>query len=140
MKKNFLNSVFIAFSITLLFSGCSKSPNKILPKKDGIWNGASVTIITVGGASSTQPANFAFTFKDDGTGSINEAGTISTFTWVYSKENKTITFTQQGALSSVVYNVSELKSKSEKWTYQTTYQLGGITYVIDQTINLTKVD
>lgn len=80
------------------------------------------------------------TFKDDGTGTVND-GTVSTaFTWSYSKDNKTLTFTEAGATTASIYTVEEMKSKSEKWTRNYTITLSGITYVTDETINLTKVD
>jgi len=140
MKKSLRNLLAITFSLSILLSACSKAPNKILPKKDGLWNANYTIINTVGAASSTQTGALSMTFKDDGTGTVND-GTVSTaFTWSYSKDNKTLTFTETGATTASIYTVEEMKAKSEKWTRNYTITLSGITYVTDETINLTKVD
>lgn len=139
MKKSFTKLVAFTFSIAVLFSACSKAPNKILPKKDGLWSATYSTTTSIGINSSTQTGAWSVTFKSDGTGTITDAGVTESFTWSYSKDNKTITFSQTGMLTPMVYTVEEMKSKSEKWTYHTTYTISGITYTIDQTVNLTKV-
>ncbi|MEI7802280.1 MAG: hypothetical protein WCI97_06540 [Bacteroidota bacterium] len=139
MKKSISKILAITFSIAILFSSCSKAPNKILPKKDGLWSATYTVSTTVGSATSTQTGAWSVTFKKDGTGSVTDAGTISTFTWSYSKDSKTLTFNEAGSITPTVFTVEEMKSKSEKWTYQTTYTLSGIVYTISETITLTKV-
>ncbi len=138
MKKSIPNLLAITLSLTLFFSACSKAPNKILPKKDGLWTATYTSIETVGGASSTQTGAWSITFSE-GTGVATELGFSLPFTWSYDKKNKTITITFTG-FSSATYNVEEMKAKSEKWTRNYTETSGGITSNTNETFNLTKVD
>lgn len=138
MKKSLRNLLAITFSLSIILSACSKAPDKVLPKKDGLWTATYTSIETVGGASSTQTGAWSITFSE-GTGVATELGFSLPFTWSYDKKNKTITITFTGS-SSATYNVEEMKAKSEKWTRNYTETTGGITYNTNETFNLTKVD
>ena len=140
MKKSILNLLAITFSLAVIFSSCSKAPNKILPKKDGLWTAVFHVVTTVGGTNTGDMTyTYAITFKSDGTASYISGTTTYTFTWVYDKKNKTVTTLMPGASSSQVFNVEEMTSKSEKWTYSNTSSSSGVTITIDETVNLTKV-
>ena len=137
MKKSLQKLLAVTFSLAILLSACSKAPNKILPKKDGLWSATYTSTETVGGASSTQTGAWSITFSE-GTGVASELGFSAPFTWSYDKKNKTITITFSGS-SSATYNVEEMKSNSEKWTRNYTEVSSGITYNTNETFNLSKV-
>lgn len=138
MQKSISKILAITFSIAILFSSCSKAPDKILPKKDGKWTITYNDVTTVGGASSTQTGAYSAVFSD-ATFTITELGVSLTYSWSYDKKNKTVTVTYAG-LGSQTYNVEEMKAKEEKWTLHSSETSGGITTVDDETWTLTKVD
>ena len=109
-------------------ASCSKSPDKALPRKDGVWNVTSV--YTLGTFTNTSVG--VATFKKDGTVTWVFGNTTETKNWSYSKDNKKITLAKNG--SSEVYDVTETALKSEKWQQKTT--VAGITATTD--ITLTK--
>ncbi len=137
MQKSLTKFLAIAFSIAILFSSCSKAPDKVLPKKGGAWTITYNDVTTVGGASSTQTGAYAAVFSD-ATFTISQLGVSVTYGWSYDKKNKTVTITYAG-LGSQTYNVEEMKAKSEKWTLHTSSTSGGVTTVEDQTWTFTKI-
>jgi hypothetical protein len=110
MKKILSFLLAISFSASLLV-GCSKSPEKALPRKDGKWNYTST--FTMSGVSQTETGSAVFAstscvFTDS-------RGGTSTGTWAYDKTSKKITVTESGA--SITYNVSDETRSAETWTY-----------------------
>jgi len=109
--------LFIITAIVSLITSCAKNPEKLLVKKDGIWNATAVT--TIPGFGTYTDAN-EITFTDGGgTSKDISTGDVSTFTWVYDKKNEVITITTvDGADTYVIVNkVSEVEKDSEKWTF-----------------------
>ncbi|GDX52536.1 hypothetical protein LBMAG27_15830 [Bacteroidota bacterium] len=137
MKKSLHKLLAIAFSLTILFSSCSKAPDKILPKKDGLWTINYSTTTTVGTNSSVASGAYSAKFTD-GTITITQGGFSVACTWSYDKKNKTVTVSYPG-FPSQTYNVEEMKAKSEKWTSHTTETSGSITTTVDEIWTLTKV-
>lgn len=128
---NYLLRTALLALVPLIFlaSGCS-SVDKVLPKQDGTWNVDYTYLkITVGGtvlieAESTN--NGTMTFNSDGTGSHTTDGGTSTFTWVYSETSETISLTYPGD-DPITMDVTENKSKSQKWSGTSSVTLLGVT-------------
>ena len=137
MQKSINKILALTFSIAVLFSSCSKAPSKILPKKDGLWTISYTTVTVVGGAQSTQTGAYTATFKD-GTFTITQGLFSFSGTWSYDKKNKVVIVALTG-YPSQSYNVEEMKSKSEKWTYKNSSTSGGVVTTIDETWTLTKL-
>ena len=133
----------LLISIVLLFASCSKSPDKILPKKNGAWNVVITTHTTsTAGYDSTTITNTITTFIKDGTGSyINSSGSSDSFTWSYSKDSKKITF--QKDLPNewpIVFDVTIMERKTEQWHAVYSEIIALDTYTTDLTYDLTQVN
>lgn len=114
-------------------AACSKSPDKVLPKKDGTWN-VSIKIQQYPGANLTY--DMTYIFKDDGTVTFQLDGqtSLKSYSWVYSRNTKKITISGLDGSYPEIYNVIEMKAKSEKW--QQTDIEAGVATTVD--ITLTK--
>jgi outer membrane biogenesis lipoprotein LolB len=134
--KNLTKTLF-AFTAILFIASCSKNPEKLLVKKDGTWSAVSTKTI-VGFGTDTE--NVEFTFKD-GTGTVKDSGgDITSFTWSYDKKEKRITLTEVIGTDTYVfvYDVSEVKKDSEKWTSYS-FTTNGVTVPgVSQTVALTR--
>ena len=93
-------------------ASCSKSPDKVLPRKDGVWKATG--IYTQSGISLTIGATY--TFKKDGTLTYQTDGqnTIEPGKWSYS-DDESITLTETDGTNPEVYDVTEMEAKSQKW-------------------------
>jgi len=110
MKKILSFLLAISFSASLLV-GCSKSPEKALPRKDGKWNYTAT--FTMSGVSQTETGTGVFTSTTLVT--TDSRGATSTETWSYDKTSKKITITDSG--TPMTYAVSDETRSAETWTY-----------------------
>lgn len=135
------NTLLFVFCFSFLFHSCSKTPDKILPKKNGKWDGVITNHTTsTGGYDTTAINTTVFTFLNDGTGSYIDlsAGGVS-FTWSYSKDSKKITYQRTGH-SALVFDVTVMEKKSERWHVIYYEIIGPETYTTDLTLDLRKAD
>jgi len=136
--KNLMKLSPLMLLFVVLISACSKSPDKVLVKKDGVWTGNFTTTTSVTG----QPDNVItgteqITFKKDGTGSyVDSNNNTVNFTWTYSDAATSVTIVENG--NSYTYVVTDMKAKSETWTSTASVTISGITTTITQVIKLTK--
>ena len=140
MKICFLNIFILGVSVVFLISSCSKSPDKILPKKSGKWNAVITFHITTTGVDFTNTVNESLQFEKDGTGiNINSLGVSTPFTWSYSKDSKKITFQKTGS-AVIVFDVTTMEKKSEQWHNVSIEIIATDTQTTNLTIDLTKSD
>lgn len=141
--KNF--KVF-AFALVAAFAivSCS-NVEKILPKKDGLWQGTSVnTKSYVDGtlaSEETQTDSLGTTmFSDDGTGEFFafDGTSDGTFTWSFDKDNDQVTITQDGF--SIVFDVLESEKNSQTWFTSIEAEFLGITTLTEITQSLERVE
>ena len=109
-------------------ASCSKSPNKVLPKKDGVWKATGIYTeagisLTVGG-TYTFEKDASYTFQLDGQSMI-QAGK-----WSYSDDEEEITLLSGTDVE--VYDVTEMEAKSQKW--ERIIIENGVTSTLDVTL------
>ncbi len=132
-----ITKTLLAFTAILFIASCGKNPEKLLVKKDGLWTAVSTTTITGFG---TETENVEFTFKE-GTGAVKDSdGDITNFTWSYDKKEERITLTETDGTDTYVfvYDVSEIKKDSEKWTSYSIKVNGTDLPGFSQTVALTR--
>ena len=143
--------IFKAFAFTLIAAFALSSCNnveKILPKKDGLWNVKSIHQITsVDGTvqqDTTMSDQGTMMFNSDGTGvnADNNGGTTE-FTWAYDKEADVVSVTQDSL--TLENNVLESSSKAQTWQSNLTITidlgiLGTITSTVDITTDLERAE
>lgn len=131
-----LTKILFAFVAILFIASCSKNPEKLLVKKDGTWTAKYTTTVT---GIGTTTETVTITFKE-GTGTVTDGTTTENFTWSYDKKEERITINQTtgGDNYVYIYDVTEVKKDSEKWTsYKFTVNgvdIPGLT----QTVELTR--
>lgn len=129
MKKAIILAVAM---VSLSLTSCSKSPEKVLPKKDGKWNVAgtvtnstfAISLPVTGNITFNDDKSFASTLSISGFGSESSKGT-----WSATKE--TVTTISNG--TTVIYTVVEAKTKSEKWENVSTKNGTTVTTKLDLT-------
>lgn len=141
--KNF--KVF-AFALVAAFAivSCS-NVEKILPKKDGLWQGTSVNTKTyvddVLDSEETQTDSLGTArYNSDGTGEFfAEDGTSEgTFNWSYNKDNDQVTITQDGI--GLVYDVLTSEKNSQTWSTSFSIEFLGVTTRTEVTQSMTRVE
>ncbi len=140
-RKKDLIVVMMVFLNACLFASCSKSPEKILTERNGVWNATIISHRTsTGGYDSTSVSNTVFTFIKDGTGSyIDTSGVSQTFIWEYNKKLNTISYLKTNA-HVIVFDVTVMERKTEQWHNVFTEIIVLDTYTTDLTIDFTRVD
>lgn len=99
-------------AFVFIIASCSKSPTKVLPRKDGKWN---VTYTeTSNGKTETGAGTFTFTDTNFTLTDNALSGIAITGTWAYDKGSEKITLTIGN--DATVFVVSDLKRTSETWT------------------------
>jgi hypothetical protein len=112
MKKILSFLLAITFSASLLV-GCSKSPEKALPRKDGKWNYTQT--VTMSGGSILQTETGSGVFTSTTLVITDSKGATSNETWSYDKTSKKITVTESG--TPFTFTVSDETRSAETWTY-----------------------
>ncbi len=131
MEKLLYTFVFF----TLIFTSCSKNPNRVLPQKDGKWKFVAVSNITVDGvleSTNTEIGTMIFGKSKSFTRESN--GNVDIGTWSATRKTVTIHF----GSSSFEYQVEEKSSKFEKWEFSRSVTLNGQEILTTQIIDLEK--
>lgn len=132
------NLIYVVFAM-LVFASCSKSPDKVLPKKDGKWKYTSTSAFNGGGLSFTFNSTGKMTFTDDEVtdvvetedGSACTADCSTVYKWSYDKDDEEITLTESGNVASAaVFKVTDMEKKSETWTLTQTDASGTLNITI----------
>ena len=122
MRKYILTTGFSLLCL-LLLTACKKNQNKILPKKEGIWNVVEArvqyyendTLIT----DEISTPGGSFTFEKDGEGSMvdpNISGdTQIPMAWYYDDEKEEILILNSTSSHTHVYSVLEFGRKEQTW-------------------------
>ncbi len=138
--KVFALALVAAFAIV----SCN-NVEKILPKKDGLWQATSLNSKTylnnVLELDVTQTDSLGtIRFDSDGTGeSFAFDGTSDgTFTWSFDSDEDKVTITQDG--TTLVYEVLESERKSQKWFTSVEFSFGNDVTRFDITQSLERVD
>lgn len=126
-------------AITIL-SSCAKT-EKILVKKDGVWNmdkfTSTLEITGLPTTTDTESNYGTITFKDDGTGVFNfSLGFSQDFTWEVNDD--IITITAGGDVTN--YDILESEKDYQKWSNVTTETAGGVTSTYTYVIELSPVE
>ncbi|MBK8846616.1 MAG: hypothetical protein IPO27_08785 [Bacteroidetes bacterium] len=130
--------IYVVFAM-LVFASCSKSPDKVLPKKDGKWKYTSTSSFNGGGISFTFNSTGKMTFTDDEVTDVIETedgaactdDCSSSYKWSYDKDDEEITLTEIGTVTqALVFKVSDLERKSETWTLAQTDASGTLTITV----------
>ncbi len=112
MKKYFALFALMA----VLFSACSKSPEKVLPRKDGIWDFTYKSKLFINdNLTAEDEGSGVLTFKKDGTVTIISNGIASEALWSATSNTVTLTITFMGQTETTVYRVTQKSRKSETW-------------------------
>lgn len=147
MKTKFLSIAVILFSAIILVA-CGKI-EKVLVKKDGLWNVASMMQkVTMGGTviMDTTIADWGtITFTDDGKGTMTPKdtatwGAASTFSWSADQDEETVTIITGTSpnMDTTVYDVVESSAKEQSWSNSTTDTTGGVTTVMEGSMDLDR--
>lgn len=138
--KTTIKSLAFFLILFVAFSACSKL-DKVLVKKDGVWNIASQKTTSTDGngtvlLDNTEANTGTLTFNDNGTGvTTDNNNQTEPFTWSYSDSNEQITITDDDG-DTTIWDVLETSKKEQK--FRTSATLLGITTVIELT--LARVD
>ena len=139
-KMNFKLTTILSFAIitVVLLAGCSKSPDKALPRKNGKWTYTLTGSETTGGIQNNYTDAGTMTFTSGGSGILqsNSSTSSETFTWTYNESDKKITIASSSG--SVVYDVTDAQRESEKWHRNTVTSNAGIETVTIEDITLIK--
>ncbi len=141
MKHSLIKLIIVLACLSGLLMSCSKSPERVLPNKNGKWKAVITNHVTSTAGFDTSAVNETeFTFLKDGTGSYIDlsAGGV-TFTWTYSSDSKKITYQRTG-YTVIVLDVTVMERKHEQWHTVSTEIIGLDSYSTDLTVDLTKSD
>ena len=143
--------LFKAFAFTLIAAFALSSCNnveKILPKKDGLWNVKNIHQVTTVDGMVQQDTMMAdqgtMMFNSDGTGvTTDNNGNTNEFTWSYDKDADVVSVTQDSL--TFENNVLESSSKMQQWQSTLTITidlgiLGTITSTVDATTDLERAE
>lgn len=140
MKRTLTKLGLLILSVTFFLASCSKAPDKILYKKSGKWSAILTFHITSVGYDETNTSSATMLFDKNGSGTYTDAaGGVVTFTWSYSKDSEKLTYQEAGD-DPIVFDVTEMEKKSEKWHNLRTEIIGLDTWVYDLTVDLTSID
>ena len=130
----------LAMIATIFLASCATTPDKVLPKKQGVWDVNSIRFETyVNGAvagDSTANDQGTMTFKDDGTGTVSADGSVTNITWDYNETNETIRITDNSG--SVDFDILESAAKEQTWKTEFEFEFFGVTTRTVQTWNLAR--
>ena len=135
MKSKLFSFTAALFTIALIAS-CAKL-DKVLVKKDGIWNITRTYIkVTIGGTTFLEVTDNApdskVTFMDDGTGfNTDSSGTKTYFTWTADDKEATITITDTSGGTTTVMTMDVTNEEKNSMTIKgmDTDTTGGVTTV-----------
>lgn len=125
---------FKAFAVLALAAFVMSSCNnieKILPKKDGVWNVTSATQRDYEDgtlvSTTTETSNLGtYTFNSDGTGVIADDSTSENITWSANSDNDQVTIAADGGGLALVYDVLESEKKKQKWQTSLEIEILGV--------------
>lgn len=110
--KNFLSSLVAMIAIALLFTACSKSPDKVLDRKDGKWDAViTMTYLIDGVVDETEVEVGTFIFNDRNVTLISSDGSSETGTWSANKDQVTLVLDGGG----LAFEVLQSKKKAQEW-------------------------
>ncbi len=131
-----MKNIFYFFSlVVLLFTSCSKEPDKVLPKKDGKWNYTANTSMYLDGvfiSSGTETGTM--TFEKSGTVTITSGGASEKGTWSASGDVVKLTIDTE----TVEFKVIEKSRKSEKWEGKASYVDNGMNFSTTSIVDLSR--
>ncbi len=133
--KKFLSSLVAMIAIALLFTACSKSPDKVLDRKDGKWDAViTMTYLIDGVVDETEVEVGTFIFNDRNVTLISSDGSSETGTWSANKDQVTLVLDGGG----LVFEVLQSKKKAQEWEMieKETYQGSVFEYKLN--IKLTR--
>lgn len=133
--KKILSLLTTMIAIAVLFTACSKSPDKLLDRKDGKWEAVITSTTTIDGVvDDTDVEIGTFIFNDRNVTLISSDGSSETGTWSANKDQVTLVIDGTG----LVFDVVESKKKEQEWEMieKETYQGAVIEYKI--VIRLTR--
>lgn len=124
MNKLLSTSVGL-LAFTLLFAACSKSPDKVLEKKDGKWEVTVTTVVIFqGGNSSSTEQSGTFLFDGNKYTLTLSNGQTDTGTWTADAQKVNLITD----VETVALDVIKSKRKEQEWHKTGTFQNRDIKY------------
>ncbi len=108
---------FLFAALISLFASCAKNPGNLLIKKEGTWTATTVTTIDSFGTFTDV---YEMTFYEGSATQKDTAGNISSFNWYYDKKAAQIVISLYDGVNTttIIEEVSNIETDSEKWTYK----------------------
>lgn len=117
--KKFLSALGAMVAIAILFTACSKSPDKVLDRKDGKWDAVITTVVIFeGGNSTTTVQSGIFLFENNRYTLTLSNGTTDKGTWT--ADSKKVTFIND--LEAQELDVIKSGRKEQEWRKNGTFQ------------------
>lgn len=110
--KKILSLLTAMIAVAVLFTACSKSPEKVLDRKDGKWDAIITNTISIDGSEEERYVEVAtFIFDDNKFTAISSAGESETGTWSASKDQVTLVIDGD----ALVLDVLKSNKKDQEW-------------------------
>ncbi len=120
----------------IFITSCSKSPEKVLPKKDGKWNYIETSKHYENNElTNTNNESGSMEFTKDGKLTITTDGQTNYANWRATSSTVTIS---ENNIDIIIFDVTEKKKKSEVWTSTETFSVMGTEYKIETELKLSK--
>lgn len=133
--KKILSLLTTMIAIAVLFTACSKSPDKVLDRKDGKWEAIITSTITVDGSAEESDVEVAtFIFDDNKFTIIASTGESETGTWSASKDQVTLVVDGE----AVVLDVLKSNKKEQEWQSIETENYQGMQFEYKTNIKLSR--
>lgn len=115
--NKFLSTFAALIAFTLLFTACSKSPDKVLDRKDGKWDAVVTTIVIMGNNKSTSVQSGIFFFEGNKYTFTASNGMTSTGTWTADAHKVTLVTRNTEVLE---LDVIKSRRKEQEWRFTMT--------------------
>lgn len=141
--KNLRFSILV-LSLAMLAVGCNKV-EKILPKKDGLWNVTNLTSKTYfnNALISTQSDNnpgMTYEFNKDETGTYKDATDTQNFTWSVNADNDVLTICQEVNSITICLDLDIIESSKDAQEWHFTDQQSGSSAWQESELTLERVN
>ena len=133
--KKILSFLASMIAIAILFTACSKSPDKVLDRKDGKWNAVLTSTEIIDGVVGETDATIAtFIFDDDKFTLIDDENDAQVGTWTANKDKVTLIIDGD----AIVFDVVKSGKKSQEWETSEKDVYQGMTFEYKINIKLTR--
>ncbi len=132
--KKILSLLASMVAIVVLFTACSKSPDKLLDRKDGKWNAIMTSTVTYNGVVQTNTEIATFIFDDSKVTYIDSYGDVETGTWSATKDKVIIILDGD----ATAFDVITSKKKLQEWEFNESFEEQGLSVNMKLQVKLTR--